>query len=344
MPFLLIRNDITKVKADAIVNTANTELRQGSGTSRAIYLAAGEEKLERACRKIGHCDLGKAVITEGFDLPAKYIIHTVGPVWRVGPFGGDKILYSAYMEAMKLAKEYHLKSIAFPLISSGNYRYPKKRALKVAFLAISDFLMENDMLVYMVLYDRKSVSVSRKLFSSIEEYIDDHYVEMNREDYDGNRPGMSSRMPAPAAKSDIMLVQAMPPQMRGARPSGKKRRLEDIMEHMGETFSQRLLRLIDEKGYTDAQIYHRANVDRRHFSKIRNNADYTPNKKTVIAFAVALELSLDEAKDLLKSAGFAFSDSSKFDVIMSFFFENRIHDVFEINEVLFAYGQPLIGE
>lgn len=182
MPFLLIRNDITKVQADAIVNTANTELREGSGTSRAIYLAAGEEKLQKACRKIGHCDPGKAVITRGFGLPAKYIIHAVGPVWRKGASGEEEILYSAYMESMKLAKKRRLSSIAFPLISSGYYGYPKEQALKTAVSAISDFLMEHEMLVYLVIYDDTSFAVSRKLFASIEEYIDGHYVEEHEEE------------------------------------------------------------------------------------------------------------------------------------------------------------------
>lgn len=356
MPFLLIRNDITKVHADAIVNPANTKLQEGSGTSRAIYLAAGEEKLKEACRKIGYCACGKAVATEGFELSAKYIIHTVVPVWKGGIFGEKMMLYSAYMEALNLAKEYGVDSIAFPLLSAGSYGYPKDKALKVAISAISEFLMKNDMLVYMVLYDRNSVAVSRRLFQSIEEYIDDHYVDSNNELY---RPIQARYQDSIRADCFTVSLQeredsqpesfnniAMSPMMQAEPvPQMKKgRRLEDIMRHMGETFSQKLLRLIDEKGYTDAQIYHKANIDRRHFSKIRNNVDYVPNKKTVMAFAIALELSLDEAKDLLKAAGFSFSDSSKFDVIISFFIENKIYDVFEINEILFLYGQPLIGE
>lgn len=308
-------------------------MQEGSGTSRAIYLAAGEEKLKEACREIGHCAPGKAVVTEGFELSAKYIIHTVDPIWKGGIFGEKKILYSAYMEALNLAKEHGINSIAFPLLSSGSYGYPKDKALKVAISAISDFLMKDDMFVYMVLYDRNSVTVSRKLFQSIEEYIDDHYVDSNDESYrperedrqnpeqegwftvflqDEQSPGSQS---FPEAKSISMAPPV--PQMK------KRRKLEDIMEHMGETFSQMLLRLIGEKGYTDAQIYHKANIDRRHFSKVKNNVDYVPNKKTVMAFVVALELSLDEAKDLLKAAGYSFSDSSKFDVIISFFWKMR---------------------
>ena len=355
MPFLLIRNDITKVKADAIVNTANTRLEEGPGVSRAIYLAAGEGRLTEACRKIGRCDLGKAVITPGYGLPSRYIIHAVGPVWRGGGRGEDSILYSAYMESLKLAAEYGLESIAFPLISSGSYGYPKERALRVATSAFEDFLLGHEMMIYLVVYDRDSLGSSLGLFSSIQEYIDDHYVEEKRAAYrpEGERDrrllrerieedaGWDRRTEAKRGPEPEESIRSfMPPLLSGQAP---QRRLEDMLNHLGETFSQMLLRLIDERGLTDAQVYHRANIDRRHFSKIRNHPDYAPNKKTVMAFAVALELSLDEAADLLKTAGFSFSDSSKFDVIIRFFLENRKYDVFEINEALFAYDQPLIG-
>ena len=329
MPFLLIRNDITKVEADVIVNPANTQLLQGSGTSRAIYLAAGEEKLTAACKKIGCCDVGKSVITKAFDMPAKYIIHTVGPVWQDGAHQENEILYSAYKSALQLAAKRRAKSIAFPLLSSGNYGYPKELALKVAVSAISDFLLEHDMMVYMVLYDRKALAVSQKLFASIEEYIDDHYVDENNEFYHRNTPR--------DCYAQSCMVMESPSLFSG-------RKLEDLMKHMGETFSQMLLRLIDERGMKDSDVYHKANIDRRHFSKIRKNKDYAPNKKTAVALAIALELSLDETKDLLNAAGLAFSNSSKFDVIIQFFLENEIYDVFEINEMLFAYEQPLIGE
>ena len=415
MPFLLIRNDITKVQADAIVNTANTELLEGSGTSRAIYLAAGEEKLQKACHRIGHCDLGKAVITKGFGLPAKYIIHAVGPVWRDGASGEEEILYSAYMESMKLAKKLRLSSIAFPLISSGYYGYPKEHALKTAVSAISDFLMEHEMLVYLVIYDDTSFAVSKKLFASIEEYIDGHYVEEHREEEAfrkrRNRPerdeapsvplpvlsaenlmdtlpqpieeGVSehhrSALPVPACKaappkfipdertktsvSKKKSGHAKPPRNRSSQEmpvcvdapftvmeeeasfsaEEKARQLDDIMKHLGETFSQMLLRLIDERGLTDPEVYHRANIDRKLFSKIRNNRSYSPNKKTVLAFAIALELSLDETTDLLKAAGYSLSNSSKFDVNLSFFLDKKIYDIFEINEMLFYYEQPILG-
>lgn len=377
MPFLLIRNDITKVQADAIVNTANAELLEGSGVSRAIYLAAGEEKLQRACRKIGHCEPGKAVITKGFRLPADYIIHAVGPVWRDGASGEEEILYSAYMESMKLARKRRLSSIAFPLISSGYYGYPKERALKTAVSAIRDFLIEYEMLVYLVIYDDASFAVSRKLFASIEEYIDGHYVEEHREEelFSDNRirayrsvppQAPSSAAPqapacaspqAPSSAASHVPACASPQAPSSAAPASaameagqrflpaeeKTRQLDDLMKHMGETFSQMLLRLIDERGMRDPEVYRRANIDRKLFSKIRKNRGYSPNKKTVLAFAIALELSLDETEDLLRTAGYSLSGSSRFDVIVSFFLEKRIYDIFEINEMLFYYGQPILG-
>ncbi len=360
MPFLMIRDDIVNVCVDAVVNPANENLLEGSGTSRAIYLAAGEEKLENACRRIGHCAPGRAVITKGFDLPAKYVIHAVGPLWMGGNHKEEEMLYSAYRESLMLARRHRLKSIAFPLLSAGSYHYPKEQALKTAVRAISDFLMEHEMLVYLVLYDRSAVSISRKLVDSIEEYIDDHYVEIKDEHLEGDRgypdfnrdqsfvwreckneqlSGAERPEPLPGAAGMPLAGAARMP-LAGA----PKRSLEQLLAHMDETFSQMLLRLIDERGLKDSAVYRKANVDRRHFSKIRNDVNYAPNKKTVLAFAIALELSLDETKDLLNRAGFALSGSSRFDVIISFFIENHQYNIFEINEALFAYGQPLLGQ
>ena len=354
MPFLMIRNDITKVQADAIVNPANTDLLEGSGTSRAIYEAAGEEKLIKACRKIGHCGFGEAVITPGFGLPAKYIVHAAGPVWMGGRHGEEEVLYQSYWNSMKLASEYHLESIAFPLLSSGNYGYPKDKALKTAVHAISDFLMEEEMLVYLVLFDREALAVGKKLSASVKAYIDDHYVEVKNEAYrDADaffeyqvRRSVSYVAEAPVNDGARAPAQAMasPFPMGQAAPQVSKRHLDALMHRKNETFSQMLLRLIDERGFKDAYVYKKANVDRRHFSKIRNDTEYAPNKKTVLAFAIALELSMDETKDLLMRAGFAFSCCSKFDVIICYFIENGMYDIFEINEMLFAYGQPVLGE
>lgn len=369
MPFLMIRQDITKVQTDAIVNPSNICLEQGSGTSRAIYLEAGEEELTEACRKIGHCDLGKAVITEGFNLPAKHVIHTVCPVWIDGKSKEYTVLYSAYIESLKLAKAHGIESIAFPLLSAGNYGFPKRDALKVAVSAINEFLFDNDMMVYLVVYDKESVEVSQKLFASIEEYIDDHYVEIKNE-------GFPEILESGLSEKELERRSCIWQRKRRNKRTGKvvcetqtietntessclpymleddvwkdaehkkKNNLQMLMEHSEETFSQMLLRLIDERGMTDVQAYKKANIDKRLFSKIRSNEDYTPSKKTIFCFAIALKLSMEETEELLKRAGYAFSNCFKFDVVVSYFIENKKYDIFEINEVLFQYDLPILG-
>ena len=354
MPLFMIRNDITKMKVDAVVNPSNPELRMGRGTSWAIYSAAGETKLEAACQKIGGCDAGKAVLTKGFSLPAKFIIHAVCPPWTDGGEQDKALLKSAYRSALQLAAEYDFQSMAFPLLSSGFYNWPKAEAFHLATTVISEFLLEKDMTVYLVLYDHESVEVSKKLFSRIEEYIDDHYVAEKYEGYPSPKAcysssAMHSETMAPAmasvpSKEKKTAKSIGLPKFLKQSQVQKERKLEELISHMGETFSQMLLRLIDERGLKDSTVYHKANIDRRLFSKIRNDIHYVPTKKTVLAFAIALELTLDETKDLLMKAGYAFSNSSKFDVILSFFIENRSYNIFEINEVLFAYGQPILGE
>ena len=352
MPFFMIRNDITKVRADAIVNPANEELLEGSGTSRAIYLAAGEEKLDKACRKIGRCELGKAAATPAFRLTAQYIFHAVGPVWINGERGEEEILYHTYMETLRLAEDYRLDSIAFPLLSAGNYGFPKDIAMRTAVRAISEFLMDHEMTVYLVLYDQDSFTISKKLSDSIEEYIDDHYVEENDEMIPGDEDYPKAAREEFRMKLDNIPVTASMPRPQRAAQRIEQRAdqevqmnfLEQLLRKKEETFSQALLRMIDERGLKDSYVYKKANIDRRHFSKIRNHLDYTPNKKTVIAFAVALELSLEETNDLLMKAGYAFSNCSKFDVIIRYFIEKKDYDIFEINEALFSFHQPTLGE
>lgn len=331
MPFFIIRQDITKVKADAIVNTANANLIQGSGTSRAIYLAAGEEELTKACEEVGFCERGKAVITDGFHLPAKYIIHAVGPVWKKGKWQEKEILYSAYTESLNLAKQYGLRSIAFPLLSTGFCGYPKNEALMVARNAIEDFLKENEMTVYLVIYDRESFEISKSIFASIEEYIDQNYVDLKDETFVGEKtPSLQTgHTESPASEKD----------KKNCRESDISR----LIHREEESFTEMLLRIIDQKGMTDAETYKKANIDRKLFSKIRKNEHYSPSKKTVFCFAIALELTLKETKELMEKAGFALSDCSKFDLVVSYFIENGNYNIFEINETLFAYGLPVLG-
>lgn len=336
MPFEIIRNDITKVYADAIVNAANSTLSGGGGVDGAIHRAAGPELLAE-CSTLGGCEVGQAKITKGYRLPAKYVIHTVGPIWQGGKNHEEKLLADCYRNSLALAKEYKLESIAFPLISSGAYGYPKDKALKTAISVIGDFLLNNEMTVFLVVYDKAAFMLSEKLFSNIAQYIDDKYVgehPFNKRDRFAEMDELGEFY---SSASSIFSTKGIEPANR------RKRSLDDLVKHIDETFSQMLLRLIDEKGMTDAEAYKRANIDRKLFSKIRNDIDYKPSKPTAIAFAIALKLNLDEAKDLLLKAGFALSHSSKFDIIIEYFIENGSYNIFEINEALFAFDQNLLG-
>lgn len=338
MPLNIVHNDITKMDTDAIVNAANTELKMGGGVCGAIFSAAGADELQAECDRIGKCNAGEAVITKGYKLPAKYIIHTVGPIWRGGNYGEAQILYNCYINSLKLALKHKCESIAFPLISSGIYGYPKDQALQIAVSAISEFLLSHDMNVYLVVYDKKAFVLSEKLFTSIEKYIDDNYV-------DEHRISKSRREVEPYEFQQIGYL--MEPSTECEEYSliykKKKRSLEDVVEQLDETFSEMLLRLIDEKGMTDVETYKKANIDRKLFSKIRSKKNYNPSKATAIAFAIALELNLDETRDLLSKAGYTLSHSNKFDVIIEYFIEEGNYNIHEINEALFAFDQPLLG-
>lgn len=339
MPLSIVRQDITKMNVDAIVNAANTDLKMGGGVCGAIFRAAGERELQAACDRVAPIKTGEAAITPGFALPAKYVIHAAGPVYSVWHKRQCREqLRSAYINSLRLAEENGCESIAFPLISSGIYGYPKDEALEVARSAIEEYLRDHDMEVYLAVFDQSSFRISKALLGDVESYIDQHYVDVHRvtrrklldveEDAlrQASRPDLSIQMPSMAAP------MAMPTQG-----------LDDLIENLDEPFSDTLLKLIDKKGKTDVEVYKRANMDRKLFSKIRSVKGYTPKKPTILALAIALELSLAETDDLLERAGYALSHASKFDVIVEYFIVHRKYDIFEINEVLFAYDQPLLG-
>lgn len=326
MPLEIIRNDITKMRVDAIVNAANTRLQMGGGVCGAIFDAAGAKELQEACDEVGGCATGCAVATDAFRLDADYIIHAVGPVWHGGGQDEEALLRSAYRRSLQIATERNCKSIAFPLISSGIYGYPKEQALQVAISEIHNFLLENEMQVYLVVFDKKSFGISNKLLRSIEAFIDEHYVEKNERLYSRNRH---------FEFREEFVQQELQDSVSSS--------LEEMLNRLDEPFSASLLRFIDEKGMTDVETYKKANIDRKLFSKIRNSPNYTPMKKTVLAFAVALELTLEETEDLLARAGYAFSRSNKFDVIIEYFILNRKYNIHEINEALFMFDQTLLG-
>lgn len=329
MPLQIVRNDITTMKVDAIVNAANESLLGGGGVDGAIHRAAGPELLAE-CRTLGGCKTGQAKITKGYRLPARFVIHTVGPIWRGGGHGERELLISAYRSSLELALAKHCETVAFPLISSGVYGYPKDQALKVAVDTIGDFLLAHDMAVYLVIFDRAAYTIGGKLFADIASYIDDRYVDAHTDSRETQRRRM-------ALASVPMEENEWPP--AAAAPSG----LDKALSKLDESFSQMLLRKIDERGMTDAQCYKKANIDRKLFSKIRSDIHYKPSKPTAMAFAIALELPLEEAREMLEKAGFAFSHANKFDIIVEYFIAHQNYNIFEINEALFAFDQSLLG-
>lgn len=314
MPLEIIRQDITKLSVGAIVNAANQELAQGGGVCGAIFAAAGAEGMTQALQEKGPVAVGDAVITPGFNLPAEHVIHAVGPIWHGGEHQEEQLLRRAYRSSLELALSHGVKSVAFPLISSGIYGYPKAEALNVAISEIGKFLMQHELTVYLVVFDKLAYQLSDKLFQSVASFIDDHYV--------------------------LESVR----QFRRDRSEIYEPILNESMELKPDTgFSERLFQLIDKKGATEPEIYKRANLDRKHFSKIRSNIHYQPSKSTVIALAIALELTMNQTEDLLKRAGYALSPSDYRDLIVEYFIRNRNYNIFEINQVLFAYDQPLLG-
>ena len=333
MPFSILRNDITKMPVDAIVNAANESLLGGGGVDGCIHRAAGPELLAE-CRQLGGCRTGDAKITGAYRLPCKYVIHTVGPVWSDGRHGEQELLASCYRTSLALAKEHDCQTVAFPLIASGIFGYPKDQALRVAVDTIGEFLMENDMTVYLVIFDRASYQIGSRLFADIAEYIDDHYVDAH---IDSQRERM--RRPLHAARKARAVCNETAEYMAAPAAGG----LDDLLTHLDAGFSETLLQLIDRSGRKDSEVYKKANVDRKLFSKIRSNPDYRPSKSTALAFAIALELDLAETRDLIARAGYALSPSSKFDVIIEYFIRQKKYDIFEINEALFAFDQSLLG-
>ena len=329
MPFEIVRNDIVNMKVDAIVNTANPRPIIGAGTDKAVHDKAGA-RLLLARKEIGNIAVGEAAITPAFDLDANYVIHTAGPIWKDGRSGEEELLAYCFRNSLGIAKKKACESIAFPLISTGSYGFPKPLALQIAVREISSFLTENEMQVYLVVFEKQSFELSEKLFKSVSSYIDANYVsdKMNLE-YGTSKVRRRNYEDMLLHESSYEITSKMP-------------NLDGMLNNLDRGFSETLLDLIDRTGKKDSEIYKKANVDRKLFSKIRNNVNYKPSKATALAFAIGLELSMDETDDLLARAGIALSQSNKFDVIVKYFIENKKYDIFELNSVLFEFDQPLI--
>ena len=366
MPFQIVRNDITNMQVDAIVNTANPKPVISYGVDAGIHQKAGPKLLE-ARQKVGPIPVGDAAITPGFDLYAKYVIHAVGPVWLDGGHEEETLLRTCYERSLKLAKRYRCRSVAFPLMSAGNHGFPKPLALQIAMNAISEFLMENEMQVYLVVFSRDAFQLSEKLFQGVSSFIDENYIlEKNLQQY-----GLGDKCAVRGVQQEMILLEQMrrrqaeetacfdaaPCAPMAAQPEAKPKKtasfslpfskakpsLAELLAETDAGFSETLLKLIDRTGKKDSEIYSKANVSRQHFSKIRNNPDYKPTKATAIAFAIALELNLEQTRDLIGRAGYALTNSSKFDVIIMYFIRERNYNLFDINAALFEFDQSLLG-
>lgn len=381
MPFQILRNDITKMHVDAIVNTANPMPGYGAGIDSAVYEAAGKDKLLAKRHEIGAIDRGTSVITDGYQLPAKYIIHTVGTAWQGGKEGEEDIIRNCYRSVFEVALKNDISSLAIPLLASGSYGFPKGIALRIALSEIEAFMSVSDMDVYLVVFDEKSVSLSSELYGDIDEYINDNYVEeKNQEEY----PDSYGRNERVVQRSEsfaggLASIGAVPRYLKANKAEKRKKKgsnkkagaiedsfedeeemlssdmclsapileeersLDDVVNNLDKTFMELVFSFADAKGLTDVEVQKKANLDRKAFSKLKCGTTKNPSKSTALALAVALELDLDDTKDLLSRAGLALSPCSKQDVIVQYFIEKEAYDIYEINVALFEHGEQLLG-
>ena len=332
MPFTIVRNDITNMRVDAIVNTANPRPVIGIGVDSTIHAKAGPRLLE-ARKAIGSIAVGSAAVTPAFELDAKYVIHTVGPVWEGGEHGEERLLRSCYDNALHLAAERGCGSIAFPLISAGNYGFPKDRALRIAISAFSEFLMEVEMDIYLVVFDRTAYRLSEQLFRGVKSYIDQHFVdECERATYGRRLRRRDTELLCEKSAVAEMMPCAVPTMS-----------LDEFLRAKDAGFTEKLMELIALRGMKNSTVYKRANISKQHFSKIINDPEARPSKPTAIALALALELDLNETRDLIGRAGYALTNSSTFDLIIRYFIEKRQYNVVEINIALYEFDQSLLG-
>lgn len=368
MSFKIIRNDITKMNTDAIVNTANTNVEVGPGCDYAIYQAAGyDELLEYREKEIGTVPEGEAFLTPGFRLPAKYIIHAVSPLYVNGSSGEEEKLRACYKNSLRIAKENQVKSIAIPLISTGSFGYPKEEGMRIAVDEIHAFLLENEMEVVLVVFDEKATNLGKKLYPDLEDYIDSKFVD-ERETYSARKSRDYTPNSAPVsmeatskAKPSFFGAAILKKSAKAVEPVAEmsmackdeaeevfdfeeqhESKLQERMKHLSDTFSQYLMYLIQSKQMENAEVWKRAIVDKKIFSKIKNNPDYHPQKRTALCLCIGARLNLDEAKDLLARAGYALSPCDKTDIIFSYFIENEIYDMIELDIQLEEHGVPCI--
>lgn len=356
MPLKIVRNDITKMDTDAIVNTAGETPEVGDGCDVAVYMAAGYDILHALREEIGDVEPGEVFITPGFNLPAKYIIHAVSPRYIDGESGEEEKLRSCYRTSLELARKNKIRSIAFPLISTGAYGYPKEEGMRIAIDEINAFLLDNRMDVTLVVFDSKAVKLGLNVYPDLEAYIDQNYVEEKREEEYGDRFFGSVRRSAPNYRrhveernridaqlakrcdmeamsvDDVCLSAAM------AEPT-----LDERMEHAADPFGKYLLYIIREKGMSNAEVYKRALISKQSFGKLNKDPDrYHPDKVTALQYCVGARLNLDETKDMLARAGYALSPADKRDIIFEYFISHEVFDMIDIDIALEEHDIPCI--
>ena len=317
VPFSIIRNDITKVKADAIVNTANPEVEIGGGVDAAIYKAAGKEQLLEARGRIGRLSPGEVGMTPAFNLDAKYIIHASGPLWRGGQMNEEQLLRQCYDRSLELAVENGCQSIAFPVLATGTYAFPKELGIQIAIDSFTKFLEKNELEITLVVFGSESVSISGKLVDEVSSFIDDRYVlEAFAEEYEKE---LFSDKPVGSV-------------------SCKEESLDDVLKNIyTDSFEKHLQKLINKKRLKNSDVYASANISKQYFSKLLKG-QVKPSKEKMLALAVGLQLNLDETIDFLKIAGYALSPISQTDAVVEYFIEHEDYSVIKIDIVLFDYG------
>ena len=338
MPFTIIRDDITRVKADAIVNTANPKPVIGAGTDNAIYTAAGKEKLLAARKLIGDIKPGDAIETAAYNLDAKYIIHTVCIAWDIDNETALDTLKSCYKNSLVLALELNCKSIAFPLIGTGAYGFPHDEAVEVAKSVSKKFLKEtgSDMKIMLVVFDKDSYESTAAVAKKIKQYIDDNYVENAVVD----EYGLTEE-----DRHDISTIRRRRERyFHGAsnRPFNRdeQAKLDALYDDAAKPFSVKVFELADQKGIKYSKLY---GANERYFSKqvisaMQKNSNYHPAKFVAVTICIVLELDLDETLDLLERAGYTLSRSRKADVVIRACIENGIRDYEKIDKKLEENG------
>lgn len=334
MPYEIVRNDITNMIVDAIVNTANPLPIVGAGVDHAIHSKAGPE-LQKAREKIGKIAVGDAKITPAFLLDAKYVIHAVSPKWVDGNHYEERTLFSAYYNSLLLASKFSCSSIAFPLMATGTYRFPKELALEVALRAFQHFLTEHEMMIYLVIFDLDVLSISSRIFSNIQAYIDEEYVKTAK----STEYFTFSQLKDYQAKEKALLEHLQP---ESEPNSSFREKLSLFLDQRQESYYELFARLIDARGWNESRIYNKAGVSRQIISKIRNDPFYRMTKKNLMALTFCLELDLEQTEELLARGDYALNPSKRSDLIYMFFISHRFYNTAVLDDVLYEYGEQCL--